>query len=76
MSAGHARTGAPRRSSPQHPAPRPAADTTLPPPAICCGQRLPFTTVERTSALGFTYCDQCESMRWFRSGLPVDHRAV
>jgi hypothetical protein len=39
---------------------------------ICCGQRLRRHGVEpQESRLGFTYCGQCESLRWFREDLPI-----
>jgi hypothetical protein len=76
MSAGTAPTGGPLPApGPLRAEPRPeiAEDTgaATPPTAICCGQRLTFTTVMREGGFGFTYCDRCESMRWFRGGLPV-----
>jgi hypothetical protein len=40
---------------------------------ICCGRRLKQVGVGRSRAeMSFTYCDGCDSMRWFRDDLPIN----
>lgn len=42
------------------------------PTSICCGRRLKCIDVATSSShLAFTYCSRCESMRWFRDGVPT-----
>jgi hypothetical protein len=51
----------------------PTADAITSPTQICCGQRLRRIDIQSSeSTLSFSYCGRCESMRWFKNGLPTD----
>jgi hypothetical protein len=43
--------------------------------AICCGKRLRTVSVA-SSRLLFTYCGQCEVIRWFADGRPVERETA
>lgn len=51
----------------------PAGDAMTSPTYICCGQRPKRIDIRSgDSTLSLSYCGGCESMRWFKDGLPTD----
>ncbi|HEX3823903.1 MAG TPA: hypothetical protein VHV79_05530 [Mycobacteriales bacterium] len=55
----------------------PTAAPIASPEQICCGQRLRRIDIRSVdSMLSFNFCGRCESMRWFKDGLPTDDESL
>ena len=52
-----------------------SSESTVP-PQICCGRRRRSIRINGGTALEFTYCSACETIRWFSNGHPVDRTSA